>query len=106
MIDELAPIVFGWPAVILGESAFLVGLGRRDVALAVFGLVVAAPFFVYISMNPAPFRFLGFLCLATNALALVVRLRGRANVAGLLAAPALMLLGYFAIMVLRQPAAY
>lgn len=61
-------IIFGWPSAVLGGILLVAGIVRRSTKFSIAGAVVSAGFCVYISMNPAPFRWLGLLALSANFL--------------------------------------
>ena len=95
-------VVFGWPSAILGGTLLIVGVIRRSVKLAVIGAIVSAGFCVYISLNPAPFRWLGLLAISGNFLGPVMVRRNAHALAGISITPFVLVTLFLAYAVINE----
>ena len=61
-------VVFGWPSAVLGGVLLIAGVLRQNTKLSIVGALVSTGFCIYVSLNPAPFRWLGLLAVSGNFL--------------------------------------
>lgn len=95
-------IIFGWPSAILGGILLLVGIFRRNAMLSIAGAVVAAGFCLYISLNPAPFRWLGLVAVTGNFMSAIAVRRNATVLATLSIIPFFLVAVYLAYAVLNE----
>lgn len=105
MADLAIQTIVGWPAAVVGQSVFLVGLYGRRWTVGALGLAVSAPFFLCIGLGFPLGTLAAVACLTSSAPALVARPRGGERASIVLALPSIALMAFMAWLVLRGPAA-
>jgi hypothetical protein len=94
--------VFGWPSAVLGGILLITGIARRKTKLCVIGAAVSAGFCLYISLNPAPFRWLGLLAVSGNFLSAVAVRKQSYALAAVSIIPFLLVVAFLACAVLNE----
>jgi hypothetical protein len=64
-------VVFGWPGAIVGGALLVAGVVLRRTGFSITGVLVSAGFCAYVTMNPAPLRWLGLPAIVGNLLSAV-----------------------------------
>jgi hypothetical protein len=58
IFPDVAPLVFGWPVILLSVLVPMIGIFRRSVIWVVAGAILALPFAIYLGGSPR-FRLVG-----------------------------------------------
>jgi hypothetical protein len=98
--EPLIPVVFGWPAVLVGHAVLLASIVTKRSMLGTIGAVMVVPFFLYLSGTPR-FRAVALIPIALSGAVPLIIKRSRV-VAATMLVPGLVITLWLWLQVLRQ----
>jgi hypothetical protein len=85
-LESLAPVLFGWPFMILAILVMITGIVLKKAAWILVGALLSIPFSLYLAATPR-FRLVGIILPLFNLAAAYVVRRNRRWLAALLIVP-------------------